>query len=107
MKHLLLALILSLVCNVGFGYEKIYIFSADWCRYCQYLKKYIKDNPSIIQEEDFITVIDVDDYPELKRKYNVGSLPTTIIFDEDNKELSRKTGFSSNSWSRFIKEYTH
>ena len=68
------------------------IFGADWCGYCQNLKR---DLPTIPEIDKFIVcAIDIENNPELKAQMNVSSLPTSIIIDQNtNKEIIRKLGY--------------
>lgn len=53
-----------------------------------------------------ITIIDIDDHPELKRKYKVGSVPTTVVFDDNKVEKDRLTGYSRSGWPAWIQKTT-
>jgi len=60
-------------------------FCASWCGPCKALSKTLEklklDNPEIQIQE-----IDVDDNPELAKKYHIRSLPT-MVFTKKDKEI--------------------
>lgn len=62
-------------------------FYANWCGPCKMLSP-------ILEKLDEIKVlkVNVDENPELARKYGVMSIPCLILFDE-GKELKRNVGF--------------
>lgn len=66
---------------------KILKFTASWCGPC----KVLTENMKGIEAE----AIDIDTSPELCAKYNVRSVPTLIMTDDDGNELKRRTGSGS------------
>ena len=62
-------------------------FYADWCGPCKMLAP-------ILEQVDFVEVIkvNVDEHPDLARRYGVMSIPT-IIFMKDGQELRKEIGF--------------
>lgn len=60
-------------------------FGASWCMPCKALSKTL-DKLKIDNPEIQIREIDVDDNPELAKKYKVKSLPT-MIFTKEDKEI--------------------
>ena len=65
-------------------------FYATWCGPCKMLSP-VLDNLS--EEVDIdIVKIDVDKHSDLARKYGVMSIPTLILF-ENNDEVKRTLGF--------------
>ena len=68
------------------------IFSADWCKYCVFLKDAIYKNIENIDDEYTVCIIDYDRNPDLARKYRVTSLPQSVIVGQTNQ---KKIGFSS------------
>jgi thioredoxin-related protein len=87
----------------------VIVFGADWCPYCRTLKKDIDD---IFQFSKYIVCfIDTDQNEALVKKYRIRGLPTSIIIDSKETELSRKTGYKKtdyNQWlaNSLIEEYT-
>lgn len=77
---------------VGKGCPIVLQFGAHWCPPCR------KQLPVMVElsKEDcaFQTAfVDVDDYPQAARDYEIGPIPTLIFFDSDDVELFRQTGF--------------
>jgi len=72
--------------------EKVLKFHAVWCQPCKALSKTIEEAGDLGIE---IESIDVDQEPELARKYNVRSVPTMVIVDEEGEVLRYQTGSMS------------
>lgn len=71
--------------------EKLLVkFSTKWCGPCKtygpIFDKFTTNNPSIKT-----LYIDCNEEPDIAHKFNVMSIPTTMII-KNNKELCRKTG---------------
>lgn len=67
--------------------NKLLIFSASWCGPCNAFK------PTLLElEQDRLVYADIDQLPEIREDYNVMSVPTVILVDEDGKELERLVG---------------
>ena len=62
---------------------KLIKFSAKWCAPC---KKYdpILDTFQEKNPGDEVLRIDIDDSPELAKKYNVQTVPYTVIYADDD-----------------------
>ena len=64
-------------------------FTASWCGPCKAFKPIIEE----LMEEGYpINIIDIDDHPSLAAEYNILSVPTTIIFDDEGLPLERFVG---------------
>lgn len=63
--------------------NKLLIFSATWCKPCQYMKPIIDtlDNPNIEK-------YDMDTDRDIVQKYQVPGVPCFILVDENGKELN-------------------
>lgn len=68
-------------------------FYADWCGPCRMLSPVIEEIAKENDEYEFVKV-NVDDCPEVSRKYGVMSIPTLIIF-EKGEEKKKTLGFHS------------
>jgi thiol-disulfide isomerase/thioredoxin len=73
--------------------DDLYVFTATWCPPCKELKRFMANNPEVFKDYE-VSIIDIDDYPEIAKSYNVDKVPTSVILE--NGEVSRKyIGFSS------------
>ena len=61
-------------------------FFGSWCNPCKALSKNLED--AGIKHKS----IDVDENEELTEKYNVMSVPTIVVLDEDDNEVGRFIG---------------
>jgi thioredoxin 1 len=67
--------------------NKLLVFTASWCGPCKWFK------PTLLElEQDRLVYIDIDEMPEIRKDYNVQSVPTVILVDEDGVELERLVG---------------
>lgn len=80
---------------------KVLKFSASWCLPCKMLSEIV----SKIETDKIIESIDIDENGDLATKFNVRSVPTCIIVDDDGNELSRHVGMmSKDQFLKFIGE---
>ena len=79
--------------------EKILVdFYANWCGPCKMLSPILEK-----LEEVKVLKVNVDENPELARKYGVMSIPCLILFDNE-KEIKRNVGFiPENKLKEFVK----
>lgn len=79
----------------------ILYFTAEWCNPCQRTKPIAEEmNKEGIIKFQFI---DVDDNLDLVKKYEIKSVPTFILID-DNKEIKRMNGAKTREeFEEFIK----
>lgn len=66
-------------------------FYATWCGPCKMLGPVLEEISSD-RAEVKIVKIDVDENPDLARKFGIMSVPTLYLFN-DSKELSHKNGY--------------
>ena len=67
--------------------NKLLVFSASWCGPCKAFK------PTLLElDQDRLEYIDIDELPEIREDYDVRSVPTVILVDEDGEELVRLVG---------------
>lgn len=65
---------------------KILKFEASWCNPC-------KIATNILHEKGYeFEAIDIDENKELAAEYNIMSIPTVVILDDNDNEVSRFVG---------------
>ena len=62
-------------------------FTASWCQPCKALAQQLNE----LELNEYITVIDIDEQPELAKQYGVKTVPMLMVMD-NNKEVSRLRG---------------
>ena len=72
--------------------KKVLKFSASWCQPCKMLSKTIEG----MTMETPIEEIDIDEQEELAIQYQIRSVPTLVMLDDD-KEVKRVTGMQSST----------
>jgi len=72
--------------------KKVLKFSASWCQPCKMLSKTIEG----MTIETPIEEIDIDEQEELATQYQIRSVPTLVMLDDD-KEVKRATGMQSST----------
>lgn len=80
----------------------VLIFSAEWCGYCDALKK----DFSNIQEFDtkIVCIVDTDKEKKITRQFKVKNLPTSIILNTDTEEISRIVGYDKKSYVKWLSD---
>ena len=79
----------------------VLVFGADWCPYCRDLKK---DINNITEFSNYIVCfIDTDKNSQLVKDFRVRGLPTSIMVDSTDKELSRKTGYKHSEYQEWLR----
>lgn len=71
--------------------KDLLVFGADWCPNCEQLKTAIEKDPTIVAGFD-VSIIDIDQNPDLAKTYGVKAIPVLIVLEPDGK-LRRKIGF--------------
>jgi thiol-disulfide isomerase/thioredoxin len=64
-------------CPNGCQRPKVLAFTASWCAPCQRAK------PALVQVRAAgvdVQIIDIDEHPELARKYGIANVPTFIVY---------------------------
>lgn len=86
MKYLLSILFL-LVATTACASVNVYHFSATWCSACPKAIKILKekDVAELVVQYDVNYIIDIDEYPDWKRNFNIKTIPTTLIVELDDK----------------------
>jgi thioredoxin 1 len=67
-------------------------FYADWCGPCRMVAPIIEELSNEL-EEGKIVKVNVDESPEVSRKFMVRSIPTIVVL-KDGEEFSRQVGAS-------------
>ena len=67
-------------------------FDAEWCGPCKAAAPILDDLSDDYADDLAVAKIDVDDQPELAKRFDVLSIPTVILFNE-GEEVDRKIGF--------------
>ena len=68
-------------------------FSADWCGPCKMAEPIIEKIAENYQDKVVFVKINVDENHDIAAKFQVMSIPTTILF-KNGKEVDRTIGFS-------------
>ena len=100
MKNYIWILFLFIICNTCWSKDLV-IVSAEWCSPCQQLKQFIQNNKQEIYFD--IEYIDFDQDKETALKLKVNKVPSSFIFDDNGKLLSKRIGFDK-SYSSWLKE---
>lgn len=70
------------------------VFSASWCGPCKAYKPHV----DAVKAEGYdIQKVDIDENADLASKANVRGVPTTIIYDDNGKEVQRFAGMRTKS----------
>lgn len=72
------------------------VFESDTCTYCSQLRQNTLNNNQVMEklnESYVVTVVNVNDNPEIASKYDVYSTPVMIILDSEGNELKSITGY--------------
>ena len=67
--------------------KKVFVFSADWCGDCRYLKPFLPEIEAENPEFTFI-LIDRDAYMDLAKVWDVYGIPSLVVLEKD-KEIGR------------------
>lgn len=84
----------------------IIVFGAEWCPYCEILKKDANNNMITPFDEYIIAFLDTDKKEANQQHLNTykpRSLPTSILVDNKGKELSRKIGYKNKDYLLWLK----
>ena len=67
--------------------QEVFVFSADWCGDCRYLKPFLPEIETENPEFTFI-LIDRDAYMDLAKVWDVYGIPSLVVLEKD-KEIGR------------------
>lgn len=77
---------------VSNGKPGIIDFNATWCGPCRQMKPIFHKLAAKYSDKYNFISIDVDQYPEIARKYHIQSIPAFVFIDADGTEGNRITG---------------
>ena len=84
------------------GYT-VLMFTANWCAPCGMVKKYLGE---LATEYGFtLRIVDVEQAPDLVSLYSVSSVPTLILFRNDQPVSRLNGGVSYDRLRRWIADY--
>jgi thioredoxin 1 len=67
--------------------NKVLVFSASWCEPCQAFK------PTLLElDQERLVYVDIDETPEIRTDYNVQTVPSLVLVDDDGIEIKRLVG---------------
>ena len=84
----------------SYNRKLVIIFGADWCPYCKDLKKDTKDIKAF--DSYIVCFINTDSNKTLVHQFRIKGLPTSIIIDNKENELSRKTGYKKKEYEEWL-----
>lgn len=68
-------------------------FWASWCGPCKMAEPVLEELSDEYKDKVTIAKINVDENPQQTQKYNILSIPTTVLF-QGGKEIGRQVGFA-------------
>ncbi len=78
------------------------IHSADYCIYCDKLKQDIFGLELL--DSVIVCVIDIENNKELSDEMRVKKLPTSILINSKNNEISRKVGYNKKEYKEWLEK---
>jgi thioredoxin-related protein len=75
------------------------VFTADWCKQCQIMKKDITDNPGMVSDT-IVCYLNLDSNQALAKEYNVKFIPDYCILRK-TIQVRRQRGYTTKE--KFIK----
>lgn len=71
-------------------------FGATWCAPCQKMEQSVLNQPKVLDQLKASVVglkVDVDEHPELARRFGVDRFPTDIFLEPNGQRLLESTGY--------------
>ena len=81
----------------------VIVFSAEWCGYCSSLKKDLIDLAGL--ENKILCIIDTDSDKKLTRQYKIKNLPTSVLINSNEEELSRRSGYEKKTYEKWLQSF--
>jgi micrococcal nuclease len=81
--------------------KTVYYFTADWCQPCKRTRPIVEELNREQKNAGF-QIIDVDDNEDLVKTFNIGSVPTFILFDNDIEKKRIIGGQTKKQLEEFI-----
>ena len=75
----------------------VVVFSGTWCNPCQRLKPVLQAVAEELAGVCSLVDLDIDDSPEIAKRYGVKSIPTLILF-HNGQEIARRVGSESKAF---------
>lgn len=72
------------------------VFESDTCVYCKQLRQNTLNDAQVMEklnESYVVTIVNINDNPEIASKYDVYSTPTMLILDSEGNELQSIVGY--------------
>ncbi|MEM9737823.1 MAG: thioredoxin [Bacteroidota bacterium] len=70
-------------------------FWAPWCGPCRQMNPIIDDIAEELDSKVKIVKVNIDENSKTAKSYRILSIPTLLILDQNNKEISRQVGISN------------
>ncbi|MAT14417.1 MAG: hypothetical protein CMJ46_04015 [Planctomyces sp.] len=85
--------------------KHVLYFTANWCGPCRRWQQ--QQLPALEAQgwnSDWITLVDIDAHPDLRRQYRITAVPTFIVL-RGEQEVSRRTGsLAANTFARWVND---
>lgn len=79
--------------------KKVVKFEASWCQPCHAVQAYF-DKVGFHEVER----VDIENNPDLAIEHKISSVPTLLVFDENNEEVERIRGYNLVRLSKLVEE---
>ena len=77
--------------------KKVLDFKSETCLPCKQMETLLKELKEEYLGKIEIISIDINEFPDIARKYNIMYTPTIVFLDDNDKEISRYIGFIGKS----------
>ena len=68
--------------------KELKLFTAPWCQPCKQAKVMLGEGGLI----ESVSIVDIDEDPEIAKKYGIRSIPTLLVFDENGTVVDQTFG---------------